>query len=80
MKIQYDGQLLTTTVTVCYRGEVLELNDIIDTGSSHTVFSPLNTLKVEQVVIDVGILPKFHKRLWAGYIKNERLYFGFGQA
>lgn len=101
MKIQYDGQLLTATVTVCYRGEVIELSDIIiDTGSSHTVFSPdtleaigvtyengdpvyeaygiggtvpfytklldyiqLDTLKVEQVVIDVGILPKSHKGL-----------------
>jgi len=41
MKLQYDGQLLTAAVTVCYRGKVLELTDIIiDTGSSHTVFSP----------------------------------------
>ncbi|AKG35941.1 retropepsin-like aspartic protease [Paenibacillus durus] len=41
MKLHYDGQLLTATVTVCYRGNVLELTDIvIDTGSSHTIFSP----------------------------------------
>lgn len=41
MKIHYDGQLLTTTLTVCYRGKPLQITDIIiDTGSSHTVFSP----------------------------------------
>ncbi|MDT3428323.1 putative aspartyl protease [Paenibacillus forsythiae] len=33
--------MLTTTITVCYRGKALELADIIiDTGSSHTIFSP----------------------------------------
>lgn len=41
MKIAYDGQLLTASLTVCYRGRILKLTDIIiDTGSSHTVFSP----------------------------------------
>lgn len=41
MKIHYDGQLITTTITICYRGNALQLTDIIiDTGSSHTVFSP----------------------------------------
>ncbi|TVX97961.1 retropepsin-like aspartic protease [Cohnella terricola] len=41
MKITYDGQLLTASLTVCYRGQRLQLTDIIiDTGSSHTIFSP----------------------------------------
>ncbi|UQZ86675.1 hypothetical protein SK3146_05968 [Paenibacillus konkukensis] len=41
MRLRYDGQLLTATVKICYRDKVLELTDIvIDTGSSHTVFSP----------------------------------------
>lgn len=41
MKMNYNGQLLTTTITLCYRGKTLQLPDIIiDTGSSHTVFSP----------------------------------------
>ncbi|MGO4698996.1 aspartyl protease family protein [Paenibacillus sp. 2TAB26] len=41
MKMNDDGQLLTTTITLCYRGKTLQISDIIiDTGSSHTVFSP----------------------------------------
>ncbi|WP_308635417.1 retropepsin-like aspartic protease [Paenibacillus silvisoli] len=41
MKIKYDGQLLTVAITVCYRGKTLQLDDIIiDTGSTHTIFSP----------------------------------------
>jgi predicted aspartyl protease len=41
MKIDYDGQLLTIDISVCYQGRTLQINDIIiDTGSSHTVFSP----------------------------------------
>ncbi|MCP3775556.1 retropepsin-like domain-containing protein [Paenibacillus sp. MZ04-78.2] len=101
MKIHYDGQLLTITLTLCYRGKTLQITDIIiDTGSSHTVFSPdvleeigvtyengdpvyeaygiggtvpfytkvmdyiqIDTLKVKQVEVDVGILPKSHKGL-----------------
>jgi predicted aspartyl protease len=101
MKIAYDGQLLTASVTIHYRGRHLELTDIIiDTGSSHTVFSPdaleeigvtyengdpvyeaygiggtvpfytkimdeivIDTLRIEYVEVDVGILPKPHKGL-----------------
>ncbi|RAV22051.1 retropepsin-like aspartic protease [Paenibacillus contaminans] len=101
MKIKYDGQLLTTTITICYRGKILQIADaVIDTGSSHTVFSPdvlevigvtyengdpvyeaygiggtvpfytkvmdyihVDTLRIEQVEVDVGILPKSHKGL-----------------
>ncbi|SDW79957.1 retropepsin-like aspartic protease [Paenibacillus sp. CF384] len=41
MKISYDGQLLTAIINVCYRGQCLQISDvIIDTGSSHTIFSP----------------------------------------
>lgn len=41
MRLYDDGQLLTTTITVCYRGKTLQIDDmIVDTGSSHTLFSP----------------------------------------
>jgi predicted aspartyl protease len=101
MKITYDGQLMTTVITLCFRGRTLHIPDIIiDTGSSHTVFSSdaleeigvtyengdpvyeaygiggtvpfytkvmdyiqLDSLRVERVEVDVGILPKSHKGL-----------------
>lgn len=101
MKIDYDGQLLTIKLTVCYQGRKIQVNDvIIDTGSSHTVFSPdvleeigvtyengdpvyeaygvggtvpfytkvmdqvgIDALRIENVEVDVGILPKSHKGL-----------------
>ncbi|WP_019908819.1 retropepsin-like aspartic protease [Paenibacillus sp. HW567] len=101
MKIEYNGQLLTVSLVVCFRGQALQLNDIIiDTGSSHTVFSPdvleeigvtyengdsvyeaygvggtvpfytkvmdyiqIDTLRIEQIEVDVGVLPKSHKGL-----------------
>lgn len=41
MKINYDGQLITTSLTVTFRGRTLKIDDvIIDTGSSHTIISP----------------------------------------
>lgn len=41
MRIIYDGQLITTTITICYQGKTLRVDDvIIDTGSSHTIFCP----------------------------------------
>lgn len=41
MKISYDGQLITTSLIVTFRGKTLQIDDmIIDTGSSHTVISP----------------------------------------
>ncbi|MEC0183134.1 retropepsin-like aspartic protease [Paenibacillus peoriae] len=41
MKINYDGQLITTSLTVTFRGRILRIDDvIIDTGSSHTIISP----------------------------------------
>lgn len=101
MKINYDGQLLTTSLTVTFRGRVLRIDDvIIDTGSSHTIISPdilgeigviyergdsiyeaygiggsvpfytkivdrveIGTRSIENIEIDVGILPKDHKGL-----------------
>ncbi|WII38881.1 retropepsin-like aspartic protease [Paenibacillus thiaminolyticus] len=101
MKMIYDGQLLSATIIVCFRGKMLKITDvIIDTGSSHTVFSPnvleeigviyengdpvyeaygiggtvpfytkvmdyiqIDTLRVEQLEVDVGILPKSHSGL-----------------
>lgn len=101
MKIKYDGQLITTSLTVTFRGRVLRIDDvIIDTGSSHTIISPdilektgvtyetgdsiyeaygiggsvpfytkvmdrveIGTRSIENIEIDVGILPKDHKGL-----------------
>ena len=41
MELSYDGQLITTTLNVTFRGRSLEIKDVIvDTGSSHTVISP----------------------------------------
>ncbi|GGA40542.1 retropepsin-like aspartic protease family protein [Paenibacillus physcomitrellae] len=101
MKINYDGQLITTSLTVTFRGRALRIDDvIIDTGSSHTIISPdileeigvtyetgdsiyeaygiggsvpfytkimdrveIGTRSIENIEIDVGILPKDHKGL-----------------
>lgn len=41
MNLFYDGQLITTSLTVTFRGETLKIDDVVvDTGSSHTVISP----------------------------------------
>ncbi|MDQ0215802.1 putative aspartyl protease [Oikeobacillus pervagus] len=41
MKLAFDGQLITTTLSVIFQGKSLTINDVIvDTGSSHTVISP----------------------------------------
>lgn len=41
MKLSYDGQLITTSLSVTFRGKSLKINDVIvDTGSSHTVINP----------------------------------------
>ncbi|MFD3269533.1 aspartyl protease family protein [Paenibacillus dendritiformis] len=54
MKMIYDGQLLSATITVCFRGKMLQITDvIIDTGSSHTVFSP-NVLEEIGVTYENG--------------------------
>ncbi len=101
MKILDDGNLLTISLSVNYRGKTMQVeNVIVDTGSSHTVFSPdvleqigvnyengdpvyeaygiggsvpfytkvmdeiiIDSLKIEQIEVDVGMLPKSHKGL-----------------
>ncbi|MFB9759761.1 retropepsin-like aspartic protease family protein [Ectobacillus funiculus] len=41
MNIFFDGQLLTTTIYVTYKGLTIQIDDVIvDTGSSHTIISP----------------------------------------
>ncbi|GAB3058784.1 retropepsin-like aspartic protease family protein [Virgibacillus ainsalahensis] len=41
MNLFYDGQLITTSLTVTFRGEALKIDGVVvDTGSSHTVISP----------------------------------------
>ncbi len=41
MRLHYDGNLLTVKLSVKFRGNTMEIDDVIvDTGSSHTVFSP----------------------------------------
>lgn len=48
MKINFDGQLLTTSLIVTFRGKSLQINDVvIDTGSSHTVITPDLLEKIE---------------------------------
>lgn len=50
MKLFYDEQLITTALTVTFRGKALKIDDVIvDTGSSHTVISPdiLETIGVK---------------------------------
>ncbi|MFD1361280.1 retropepsin-like aspartic protease family protein [Lentibacillus salinarum] len=50
MNLFYDGQLITTSLIVTFRGEALKIDDVIvDTGSSHTVISPdiLETIGVK---------------------------------
>lgn len=101
MKIHYDGNLLTVTLSVAYRGKKMQIADVIvDTGSSHTIFCPdvleqigvtyengdpvyeaygiggtvpfytkimdeimVGSLKIKQMEVDVGMLPKSHKGL-----------------
>ena len=41
MTLIYDGQLITTSFIVTYRGRSLKIDGaIVDTGSSHAVISP----------------------------------------
>jgi predicted aspartyl protease len=112
MKINYDGQLITTSITVTFRGRVLRIGDeIIDTGSSHTIISPdvleeigvtyeigdsvyeaygiggslpfytkimdrieIGKRSIENIEIDVGMLPKEHNALLELDILKEQNY------
>jgi hypothetical protein len=50
MKLSFDGQLITTSLIVTFRGEMLRIDDvIIDTGSSHTIISP-------DVLEEIGVI------------------------
>ncbi|WP_233880702.1 retropepsin-like aspartic protease [Virgibacillus halodenitrificans] len=41
MNLLYDGQLITTSLTLIFRGKTIRIEDVVvDTGSSHTVISP----------------------------------------
>lgn len=52
MKINYDAQLITTSLTVTIRERTLKIDDvIIDTGSSHTIISP-------DVLEEIGVITK----------------------
>jgi len=55
MKLQDDGQLLTTTISICFRGKVLQIK-VMD-------FIQIGTLLIERIEVDVGVLPKAHKGL-----------------
>lgn len=112
MKINYDGQLITTSISVTFRGQVLRIGDaIIDTGSSHTIISPdvleeigvtyeigdavyeaygiggsipfytkimdrveIGERSIENIEIDVGMLPKDHNALLGLDILKEQNY------
>ncbi|MDF2904325.1 MAG: hypothetical protein K0S25_1963 [Bacillus sp. (in: firmicutes)] len=88
MKIAYNGQLLTTTITLCFRGNTLQIPDIIiDTGSSHAVFSPdaLEDIGVTYENGDsvyeaygIGGTVPFYTKI--GYSRKARIYCGYGQA
>ncbi|WP_407272464.1 aspartyl protease family protein [Radiobacillus sp. PE A8.2] len=61
MNIFYNGQLLTTAVTVVYRGRTLIIDDvIIDTGSSHTVISP-------DILEAIGVLYENGDKIYEAY-------------
>lgn len=50
MNIIYDGQLITASIIITFRGKTIKVdNVIIDTGSSHTVISP-------DVLEEIGII------------------------
>lgn len=61
MNIFYDGQLITTTVTVRFRGNTLRVDDVIvDTGSSHTIFSP-------DVLEEIGVVYENDDSVYEAY-------------
>ncbi|WP_413034523.1 retropepsin-like aspartic protease [Paenibacillus xylanilyticus] len=111
--MNYDGQLITTSLAVTYRGKTLKIDDvIIDTGSSHKIISPdvleeigvtyeagdsiyeaygiggsnpfytkimdsieIGTDSIQNIEIDVGILPKDQRAARIGYFKTTKFYY-----
>ena len=64
MKLVYEGQLITTTLIITFRGRTIKVNDVIvDTGSSHAVISP-------DILEKIGVL----------YENGDKIYeaYGFG--
>ncbi|SHG60442.1 retropepsin-like aspartic protease family protein [Ornithinibacillus halophilus] len=62
MKISYNGQLITVSLIVNFRGKSIEVRDvIIDTGSSHTVISP-------DILEEIGIM----------YEEGDPIYEAYG--
>lgn len=61
MKISFDGQLITTSLSVTFRGKTLRINDvIIDTGSFHTVISP-------DVLEEIGVIYENGDTIYEAY-------------
>ncbi|HEO8418466.1 retropepsin-like aspartic protease [Niallia sp. FSL W8-0635] len=61
MQISSDGQLLTTSLIITFRGRILEVNDIIiDTGSSHTVISP-------DILEEIGVVYEYGDNIYEAY-------------
>jgi hypothetical protein len=62
MQISSDGQLLTTSLIITFRGRILEVNDIIiDTGSSHTVISP-------DILEEIGVVYEYGDNIYEAYV------------
>lgn len=108
----FDGQLITTTLSVTFRGKTLKVeNVVVDTGASHTAISPdiletigvsyesadtiyevygigrsvpfytkvmeeirMDSFVIEDVEIDVGILPRDHSALLGLDILKEHRF------
>lgn len=76
MKINYNGLLIMTSLTVTFRERVLRIDDvIIDTGSSHTIISPdiLEEIGATYEIGDsiyeaygIGGSVPFYTKLWTG--------------
>ena len=61
MQISSDGQLLTTSLIITFRGRILEVNDIIiNTGSSHTVISP-------DILEEIGVVYEYGDNIYEAY-------------
>ncbi len=77
MKINYDGQLITTSLIVTFRGSVLNIDDvIIDTGSSHTIISP-DILEEIGVTYETGGPYMKHAGLVEAFLSTQKLWTGF---
>lgn len=61
MELLYDGQLITTTLSVTFRRKSIKIPDVIvDTGSSHTVISP-------EVLVEIGVTYENGDEIYEAY-------------